>query len=230
MMSPPRYSTLGDQAIVVHFGETIEPETFHCIGALARAIERAKPLGWIESVPAFTSLTLFCDPLLTTAARLTAVVELIVEASQAEHEYAPRVIEIPVCYGGEYGVDLDFVAQHHRLSADEVITLHANVDYLVHMIGFMPGFPYLGGLSSRLATPRRATPRLNVLAGSVGIGGSQTGIYSLASPGGWQIIGRTPLRLFSADREPPVMLSSGDIVRFQSITSEQFRGLAEGEA
>lgn len=133
-----------------------------------------------------------------------------------------RTVTIPVCYGGEFGSDLEYVASVHALTPDEVIAIHTAGEYLVHMLGFAPGFPYLGGLSARIATPRRATPRLRVEAGTVGIGGEQTGIYPLATPGGWQCIGRTPIALFRPDDNPPSLLTAGDRVRFTPISIQEY--------
>lgn len=139
-----------------------------------------------------------------------------------------RLVKLPVCYGGEWGPDLEEVSRHCRLAPEEVIALHSGADYTIYMIGFAPGFPYMGGLPERLATPRRETPRVRVAAGSVGIGGGQTGVYPLETPGGWQLIGRTPLSLFRPDREPPVLLAAGDRVRFVPVSEECFRELEEG--
>lgn len=133
-----------------------------------------------------------------------------------------RTVTIPVCYGGEFGPDLEYVASVHALTPDEVIAIHTAGEYLVHMLGFAPGFPYLGGLSARIATPRRATPRLRVEAGTVGIGGEQTGIYPLATPGGWQCIGRTPIALFRPNDNPPSLLTAGDRVRFTPISIQEY--------
>ncbi|MGQ8873774.1 5-oxoprolinase subunit PxpB [Paenibacillus sp. TSA_86.1] len=141
----------------------------------------------------------------------------------------PRVVTIPVCYGGEFGPDLVHVAHEHGLTIEEVIAIHSSVDYLVHMIGFAPGFPYLGGLPEQIATPRRATPRLRVEAGTVGIGGTQTGVYPVSTPGGWQCIGRTPLRLFDPEANPPSLLEAGDIVRFQPIMMQEYLELTRKE-
>lgn len=143
--------------------------------------------------------------------------------------YSPRIVTIPVCYGGEFGPDLGDVASEHDLTIEEVIAMHSSVDYLVHMIGFAPGFPYLGGLPEQIGTPRRATPRLRVEAGTVGIGGSQTGIYPVATPGGWQCIGRTPVRLFRPEMHPPSLLEAGDFVRFEPITTREYFELVQKE-
>ena len=134
----------------------------------------------------------------------------------------PRLVEIPVCYGGELGPDLDDVARQHQITAQDVIDLHSGAVYLVYMVGFMPGFAYMGGLPAQLATPRRATPRTAVPAGTVGIGGSQTGVYPLESPGGWNLIGRTPVKVFEIAREPATLLTTGDRARFVPISARDF--------
>jgi allophanate hydrolase subunit 1 len=142
---------------------------------------------------------------------------------------AARTVDIPVCYGGEFGPDLDEVAELCGLTAVEVVALHAGGEYLAYMIGFAPGFPYLGGLPDQLVVPRKAAPRLHVPAGSVGLAGKQTGVYPQDSPGGWQIIGRTPIRLFTPERTPPTLLQAGDVVRFRAISCEEYGRLAAGE-
>lgn len=147
------------------------------------------------------------------------------EATASEHA-AVRVVEIPVCYGGEYGLDLDAVAERARLSRDDVIARHAAAEYVVAMLGFAPGFPYLLGLDPALQMPRRATPRTRVPAGSVAIGGEQTGIYPRELPGGWHLVGRTPVVLFDARRDPPCLLAPGDRVRFRAIDAAEFARLA----
>jgi inhibitor of KinA len=139
----------------------------------------------------------------------------------------PRVVEIPVCYGGEFGPDLGYVAEHNQLSVEEVIEIHTSGQYLVYMIGFAPGFPYLGGMSERIMAPRRQSPRLAIPAGTVGIAGMQTGVYPIETPGGWQLIGRTPLALFRPQDNPPSLLQSGDIVRFCQISDKEYEEYKE---
>jgi inhibitor of KinA len=134
-----------------------------------------------------------------------------------------RVVEIPVHYGGESGPDLDIVAKHNGLTPEEVVAIHSNGHYFVNMIGFAPGFPYIGGMSEKIATPRKSSPRLKIPAGSVGIAGKQTGIYPIETPGGWQIIGKTPLQLFRPDHDPPSLLKAGDKICFKPITLKEFR-------
>lgn len=188
----------------------------------------------IETVPAFASVAVHYDPRevpdddtspsdeRSSYERFAAAVAASLRDLTEESLPEPRTVEIPVCYGNEYGPDLDEVARQHQLSPEAVVALHVGGTYRVYMLGFAPGFPYLGGLAPAIATPRRAEPRTAVPAGSVGIGGSQTGIYPLVLPGGWQLIGRTPLRLFDPAREPPTLLAVGDAVRFRSITPNEF--------
>lgn len=221
---------LGDRALVVQLGDGIDEAVFHRIQAFSRRLEQAPPPGFVEQVPAYTTVTIYYDPLLVSVADLSASIEQLLSTMPAEPSIAFRTVEIPVCYGGEFGCDLEFVAQHNGLSTAEVIAIHCGVEYRVHLLGFAPGFPYLGGLSERIATPRRSVPRLKVPAGSVGIAGVQTGIYSLETPGGWQLIGRTPLSLFRPQENPPTLLSAGDLVRFRPITLAEFARLNQNSA
>jgi inhibitor of KinA len=184
----------------------------------------------VEYVPAFASVTVHYDPpRVATAGDGASPHARIVEALRAalanmsDHMLSPTaVVEIPVCYGGDLGPDLPDVARAHDLSLDDVVAIHAGGEYLVYMVGFMPGFAYLGGLSERIATPRRPVPRTVVPAGTVGIGGSQTGVYPLESPGGWNLIGRTPQRMFLPEKEPPTRLEIGDRVRFRPISRAEY--------
>jgi len=226
----PRFATLSDRALTVHLGDQIDTVTFQAVRSLSRQLEATPPVGMFEFVPAFTTVSIYYDPLRTSGAELTSLITDLVTVRDAAIDSQPRVVEIPVCYGGEFGSDLEFVAKHAKLTPQEVIEIHAGADYLVHLIGFAPGFPYLGGMSARIAAPRRSSPRLKIPAGSVGIAGDQTGIYPLETPGGWQLIGRTPLALFRPQQEPPTLLQAGDIVRFRPITPQKFRELAEQSA
>jgi KipI family sensor histidine kinase inhibitor len=210
-MTEPRIYPFGDSALVC---EAPAPATLACqerIWALAQAA-RAWP-HIIEIVPGMNNLTIVFDPLSADmdglARQMAAAWERAVGLKASTRE-----VEIPVYYGGEDGPDLQAVAAHTGLSVDEVVRRHASAEYIVFFLGFQPGFAYLGGLDPALETPRRAAPRLEVPAGSVGIGGAQTGIYPAASPGGWQLIGRTRLALFDPARDPPTLLQSGDRVRF----------------
>jgi inhibitor of KinA len=219
-----RIEPLGDRAVQVVLGDAPGEPARRLIAAAARRVREAALRGLIECVPGFTSLTIHFDPLQLPESPADWLAPLLagLDASPGD---GGRLVEIPVCYGGEYGPDLEAVASLHGLTADEVVALHAAGEYRVHLVGFVPGFPYLGGLDAKLATPRRESPRTAVRAGSVGIGGAQTGIYPVESPGGWQLIGRTPLRLFDAHRDPPALLRAGDRIRFLPVDAEAFRRL-----
>ena len=230
-MPYPRLYPLGDAAVTLELGPTIDPATHQLIRALMRLLEQHPPSGLREYVPAFTTLTVYYDPWeLSKNAELSPYEQIVSHlrsllpvAQAAAADYAPGpLVEIPVCYGGDFGPDLAAVARHAGLSEAAVIELHSAAEYLVYMLGFAPGFPYLGGLDARLATPRRAGPRPRVPAGTVGIAGAQTGIYPLPTPGGWQLIGRTPRRLFDAGRTPPSRLQAGDRLRFVPISEAEF--------
>jgi KipI family sensor histidine kinase inhibitor len=207
---------LGDSSILVHLGDDIDLVTNLRVHALDAQLQASpsRPAGILETVPAYATLLVHYDPLLLTCGEVVAWLKA--ELTQAV-ETAPRRarrIEVPVRYGGENGPDLSFVASYHGRTASEIVRLHAGRDYTVFMMGFTPGFPYLGRLDEALATPRLDTPRTLVPGGSVGIAGVQTGIYPMASPGGWRIIGRTSLRLFDANAAKPFLFSPGDTVRF----------------
>ncbi|WP_114781434.1 5-oxoprolinase subunit PxpB [Botryobacter ruber] len=233
-MRPFQLYPLGDTAIVLQFGEEIDDNIFPRIRAIAAYLDQHPFPGMMEYVPAYTTITIYYDPWVISekgkydpyAMAVAHMQELLPQAAQEKKQKA-RTIKIPVCYGGEYGPDLEFVADHNKLSPKQVIRLHSGADYIVHMIGFAPGFPYLGGLHKKLATPRKDMPQALIPAGSVGIAGNQTGIYPIETPGGWQLIGRTPLELFNPNRETPSLLRAGDIVRFEPISEKQFNALKE---
>lgn len=182
-----------------------------------------------EWVPAYASLTIYYDPLSTAYKELMSILEeLLRNSGDLECRTENRLIEIPTLYGDEWGVDLEFVAQYNQMSIDQVVKIHSAGLYRVYMLGFAPGFPYLGGMSERISAPRLENPRMQIPAGSVGIAGNQTGIYPLASPAGWRIIGRTPIKLFNPERkENPILLQAGDLIRFVPITREKFAELLE---
>ncbi len=228
MYDEPVFRAAGDQAVLVELGDEISPDTNARVHGLARAIEEADVGGVVDLIPAYDSLLVQYDATAVSMADLqTRIVKLDSEGTQSEK--SGRVVELPVLYGGDYGPDIERVSEHSGLAIEDVIRLHSGTDYLVYMLGFTPGFPYLGGLDDRLATPRVATPRLEIPAGSVGIAESQTGVYPLTSPGGWNIIGRTPLSLFDPTREPPSMLAPGDLVRFVPLDgTEEYEGMANG--
>lgn len=226
-----RFSPLGDRALTITLGSSIDEETHRLVRAVSAALDRTPPSGLSDIVPAFASVTLHYDPqrvdaeddpLASPYTRLVRILERQLSTVGPDSLPAPRVVEIPVCYGDDLGPDLEDVAKRHDLAADDVVRIHSEGDYLVYMLGFMPGFAYLGGLANALATPRRDSPRTNVPAGSVGIGGRQTGVYPVDSPGGWNLIGRTPVQIFDLNREPPALLATGDRVRFRPISRAEY--------
>ena len=223
------FRAAGDQAVLVELGDEISPDTNARVHNLARAIEEAGVSGVVDLIPAYDSLLVQYDARVVSTADLQdSIRELDSEPGRAED--GGRVVELPVALRRR-------ARPGHREGGralrswrvDDVVRLHSGTDYLVYMLGFTPGFPYLGGLDDRLATPRVATPRLNIPAGSVGIAESQTGVYPLTSPGGWNIIGRTPLSLFDPTREPPSLLAPGDLVRFVPMDGpEEYARMADG--
>jgi inhibitor of KinA len=233
-------TALGDSAVILRVRENFErapEETLNAVLSTQRCLEATQLPGVIELAPAYTTVAVFYDPISAVQAgaphddvfgwyqkRIRDALKSIAGVhdtgrAQAKRE---RAIEIPVCYDTEFAPDLNDVARHAGLSTQEVVDLHSGAQYRVHCVGFTPGFPFLGGLEPRLATARRSTPRKEIPAGSVGIGGAQTGIYPVKSPGGWNIIGRTPLRLFDPHKDAPALLRAGDRVHFRAITREEF--------
>ncbi|HVP26784.1 MAG TPA: 5-oxoprolinase subunit PxpB [Candidatus Bathyarchaeia archaeon] len=221
-----RYLPFGDNALLVEFSDTISLEANLKVTALSEAITRAS-IRIEELVPTYRSLLVRYDPLKTTYEQLVFQIkdlEKTLDKSSPETKKQQKVV-IPVVYGGEYGPDLAYVAKHHGLTERQVVKLHSFKEYRVYMIGFVAGFPYLGEVVDEIATPRLETPRLKVPVGSVGIAEKQTGIYPCEAPGGWRIIGRTPLVLFSPMQQPPTMLKAGDIVSFKPISEKEFKTL-----
>lgn len=218
----------GECCLVVEMGEAIDLAVNRRVRALGLALEQARVNGVLEAVPTYRSLAIYYDPMTIDRDALGQQIGTLYDSLGGQDDQASKVIEIPTVYGGAYGPDLDFVARHSGLSPDEVIRLHTEPLYHVFMLGFMAGFPYLGDLPERLSVPRLSTPRLKVLAGSVGIGGRQTGIYSIESPGGWRIIGRTFLRLFDPSAEVPTPMLPGDKVRFVQIESHEYESEQRG--
>jgi inhibitor of KinA len=222
-------SPLGETGVTIRCGDTISEAVHRRVMSVCALLEKSLIPGVLEWLPSFASVTLFYDPLITPYHEVCKVLIRHLNTMDEAAEDHHRTVIIPVCYGGELGPDLEYVATEHGLTPDEVIAIHTSGNYLVHMIGFAPGFPYLGGLSENIATPRRPTPRLRVEAGTVGIGGKQTGVYPVSTPGGWQCIGRTPLALFRPTEVPPSLLAAGDRVRFVSISLQEYLEQKEGE-
>ncbi len=222
-----RLLTSGEHGLVVELGDTIDPELNARVHRLARAVTTQLGDLVLEVVPSYRSLLVLFDPLRVEREELSRRVEAMAQEARPRAVEGPsRLVTVPVCYGGDHGPDLEAVARHAGLSPGEVVALHGSTTYLVYMLGFTPGFPYLGGMSKRIATPRLDAPRTLIPAGSVGIAGEQTGIYPIASPGGWRLIGRTPLRLFDPRAAAPFLLAAGDRVRFSPVSPEEFDAIA----
>ncbi|MCR8846391.1 5-oxoprolinase subunit PxpB [Paenibacillus sp. SC116] len=240
---------LGERALLIDWGGGIARQTHEQIRFFCSRLERADVSGVLECIPSYTTVTVIYDPMelrdpetgapcyqrdgllvYSPFELLKGIVEgILCSLDLSVETTAANIVDIPVCYGGEFGPDLQEVAEHTGLHVEEVIELHCSPSYLVYMVGFAPGFPYLGGMDERLAVPRRSSPRTAITPGSVGIGGSQTGVYPLATPGGWRLIGRTPRKLFRPDHPEPSLLKMGDIVRFYPIEPEQFAEWKEDE-
>ncbi len=228
MAEATRYLVAGDAALVVEFGDGIDPAINRRVRELCLAVDRVRPEGVSDLVPTYRSLLVNYDPRVTTFDALRARLTEIESGLATTPLPPPRVVEIPTSYGGDFGPDLAFVAEHAGMTADEVVAVHSSTDYLVYMMGFSPGFTYLGGMSERIAAPRLTTPRTAIPAGSVGIAQQQTGIYPVESPGGWQLIGRTPVTLFDPSRHPPVVVEAGDYIRFVPVNRDEYQRIQDG--
>lgn len=214
----------GDCAVTIQVGSEISEETNRKVVAVLQTLAEAALTGIRELVPSYSAVCVHYDPAVLPFAMLENELKKLEIKELTSHNTSQEIVEIPVCYGGDLGPDLAFVAEHNGLTPQEVISIHSGNTYLVYMLGFLPGFAYMGGMDDRIATPRLTSPRAKIPAGSVGIAGGQTGIYPLASPGGWQLIGRTPVKMFSMEGETgSFALSAGDRVRFVPITEEQYR-------
>ena len=224
-----RFHTAGDRGLLVEYGDGIDPVINNKVRSMAIVIQQNMPDGVLEIIPTYRSLLIVYDPADTSPDQLEDTLGSL-EANLKDIKIPPpEKVEIPVCYGGEFGPDIEFVAETHQLSVEEVIQIHAEPEYLIYMVGFTPGFPFLGGLPDILHTPRLETPRTFVPPGSVGIANAQTGIYPVASPGGWQLIGRTPAILFAPHRKDPFLYKAGDMIKFKPISRDEFDHLAEKE-
>lgn len=226
-MWPHSLLPLGDRAVTVDLSANTGGAPRDLLRSLDERIRLDAPVGVTALVPAIQTLTLHYEPTYTTFIALQDYISSVLATLTVRSAAPPAPVLIPVCYGGEYGPDLEVVANTHRTSVEAIVDAHTAGLYTVAMIGFLPGFPYLEGLVPSLHTPRRATPRTSVPAGSVGIGGSSTGVYPCRSPGGWQLIGRTPRALFDPTRQAPSLLSPGDQVRFVAIAADELRASTE---
>lgn len=221
-MKKAKILTAGDSALLIEFEQKIAPEINAQITAFVHLLKGQHIEGVTDLIPAFASLLINYDPRVIGYKDLKARIEELLKIEVSEEAGDARVFEIPVCYGGEYGPDIANIAENAGLSEQEVIDIHCSKDYLIYMLGFLPGFVYLGGLDERIHTPRLANPRISIPAGSVGIAASQTGIYPLNSPGGWQLLGMTPVKTYDPERETPILVEAGDYIRFVPVTEEEF--------
>ena len=219
--------TAGDSSLLIEFGSQISPEINQKITTTVQLMKEQHIEGVVDIIPAFCSLLINYDPRVISYAELKTRMKDLVKVDVKAQAGVKKVFEIPVCYGGEYGPDIENIAKHAGLSVEEVMEIHSSRDYLIYMLGFMPGFTYLGGLDERIHTPRLSNPRLKINAGSVGIGGSQTGIYPLDSPGGWQLMGMTPVKTYDPEREIPILVEAGDYIRFVPISEEEYLRIKE---
>lgn len=225
------YKLINEETIMIYFEQQIDPSTFKEVQKVEKYIKDQQHEAIIEVIPSYRAIMLHID--ITKQSLAKVVNELKLEQLSKldfdENLNRVKTISLPVLYGGNYGPDIQEVATHNQLSIEEVIKLHTENTYLIYMLGFMPGFPFLGGLNSKLATPRREEPRTSIPAGSVGIANNQTGLYPKQSPGGWQIIGRTPITVFDILRTPMCLYESGDYIKFYSIDESTFEQIVEAQ-
>jgi len=228
MYDKPRFLLAGDRGLLVEFGASIDPEINQKVRQIFLSLEKTPIDGVTEVIPTYRSILTFYNPFRSDPERLKKEI-LDRENSLDKWEIPPpETIEIQVAYGDDFGPDLEFVAQHNNLTPEEVIQIHTSGTYLIYMLGFTPGFPFLGGLSEKIFTPRLEKPRQLVPAGSVGIANNQTGIYPIDSPGGWQLIGKTPIKLYDPTGSPPILLRAGNYLKFKKISREEFQEIAGG--
>ena len=231
-----KFFQIGENAISLEFGGEINEATLERISSLNQCIKQNPFAALLSTIPAYATLTLYFNVVglmsdvsmkgVTTLDKISAYIKSLNVDTNNDQQTQDHIIQIPVCYDATFGLDLEELTSFYQLTKKEIIEMHSSAVYTVFMIGFVPGFPYLGGLSEKLFTPRRQNPRPVIPAGSVGIAGKQTGIYPLETPGGWQIIGRTPLTLFDANRQQPSLLKAGDKIKFDPISLNEFEDLA----
>ena len=229
-MADVRFLLTGDTSVSVEFGNEISEEINARIRAFNMALADSKLPGFVESVPSYGALMIHYDPGVILYDPLVQQLRQLLGRLDQAVLPPSDVLEIPVLYGGEEGPDLEFVARHAGKTPEEVIRIHSSTEYLIYMLGFTPGCSYLGGMSLEIAAPRLTTPRVRIPAGSVGIAGAQTGVYPIDSPGGWQLIGRTPVRMYDPDRETPILPQAGQYIHFYPIDQAEFDRIAAQEA
>ena len=219
------YITSGDSALIIKAGDEISETVNRSIRQLIVAVEMHNIKGITDYIPSYNELMICYDPLIIEYRYLQGLLQKIEESAGTIELPEPSVVEIPVHYGGESGPDIEEVAGLNNISEEDVIRIHSSVNYPVYMLGFTPGFCYLGGVDKRISTPRRKDPRLKIPAGSVGIADNQTGIYPIDSPGGWQLIGKTPVKLFDSNKKPEFLIMAGDYVKFNPVDKKEFSSI-----
>ncbi len=229
--------SLGDSALVVQLDDEVSKDAHMKVMSFVQAVEGNPFVGFLEAVPTYNNVTIFYNPVQvyntyrvkrTVFETVSELAKRYVAQMKRMNRETVRLVEVPVLYGGEYGPDLQYVARINHLDEEDVISIHSSTDYLVYMIGFAPGFPFLGGMDERISSKRKDSPRASVSAGSVGIAGKQTGIYPFESPGGWQIIGRSPMELFLPKENPPTLIQPGDKLRFVPVDEETYAKVEKG--
>jgi len=224
-----RFLNAGDSAMIVELGNEISPLINSKIKKVTKFLDSLDKEGIIDLLPTYRSIIVYYNPLVISKEEIE---KLITDNCDLDYdtleEVEKDIVEIPVVYGGEYGPDLENIASVNGLNPKEVIDIHTSGEYLVYMLGFTAGFPYLGGMSKKIATPRLKEPRLKIPGGSVGIAGEQTGVYPLESPGGWQLLGRTPLELFNPNRESPCLLNVGEYIKFIPVEEKEYLEIEKG--
>lgn len=227
MYDKAKYLPAGDRGVVVELGNAISPQINERVRGFLLVLEDAGLHGIVSINTTYRSLLIEYDPLQLPYPKLLEALQGL-ESRLLSIDLPPaRVLEVPTLYGGEFGPDLDFVAEHAGMSREEIVRIHHTTEYLVYMLGFTPGFAYLGGMDTAIETPRLKTPRGKIPGGSVGIAGKQTGIYAIDSPGGWQLIGRTPIRLYDPNRQPPILHQTGDYIRFVPIGQKEYDSIEQ---
>lgn len=224
-MNEVKFLITSDTSISIVFGDKISDEINRRVNALALSLKKLEISGIIEFCPSYSSLMVSYDPAIISFKKLERKIRKLVKKGLSKESEDSILWEIPVCYGGKYGEDLINTAQLLRVCPEELIERHSGVVYKIYMLGFLPGFAYLGGLDSSIAAPRLSSPRKKIPVGSVGIGGQQTGIYPMSSPGGWRLIGTTPIDVYNINRENPILYSAGDYLKFISVSEKEFENI-----